>query len=63
MQIDPIKSELKAPRTQRLKLQCVEPLSNVAFKFNLRRYIAGFGGDGGELEFGCPRSMFSGGRA
>jgi hypothetical protein len=30
---------LKAPGTKRLKLQCDDPLSNFAFKFNLRRYI------------------------
>jgi hypothetical protein len=35
--VDPIKPELKAPRTQRLKLQCDEPLSRFAFNFNLRR--------------------------
>ena len=39
MQVDPIKPALKAPGTKCLKLNCDEPLSNVAFKFNLRRYI------------------------
>ena len=39
MQIDPIKPTLKAPATERLKLKHYELLSNVAFKFNLRRYI------------------------
>jgi hypothetical protein len=29
---------MKAPETKRLKLKCEEPLSNFAFKFNLRRY-------------------------
>ena len=38
MQVDPIKPTLKPPGTKRLKLKCDEPLSNVAFKFNLRRY-------------------------
>ena len=38
MQLDPIKSMLKAPRTKRLKLTYNGLLSNVAFKFNLRRY-------------------------
>jgi len=38
VQVDPIKATLKAPGTQRLKLQYDEPLSNFAFKFNLRRY-------------------------
>ena len=41
VQVDPIKPELKAPRIQRSKLQCDEPLSNSAFKFNLRRYSEG----------------------
>ena len=39
MQVDPVKPKLKLPRTQRLKLKRDEPLSNFAFKFNLRRYI------------------------
>ena len=39
MQVDPIKPTLKAPGTERLKLKCDEPLSNFAFKFNLRRYL------------------------
>jgi hypothetical protein len=34
-----MKTVLKAPGTKRLKLKCDEPLSNFAFKFNLRRYI------------------------
>ena len=38
MQVDPIKPTLKPPGTQRLKLKYDEPLSNFAFKFNLRRY-------------------------
>ena len=38
MQVDPIKPTLNAPGTKRLKLKYDEPLSNVAFKFNLRRY-------------------------
>ena len=38
MQADPIKPILKAPGTERLKLQCDEPLSNFAFRFKLRRY-------------------------
>ena len=39
MQVDLIKPTLKAPGTKRLKLKYDELLSNVAFKFNLRRYI------------------------
>ena len=38
MQVDPIKPTLKASGTKRLTLKSDEPLSNVAFKFNLRRY-------------------------
>jgi hypothetical protein len=34
-----MKPTLKAPGTKRLKLDYDEPLSNHAFKFNLRRYI------------------------
>ena len=41
MQVDPIKPELKAPGTQRLKLQYDKPLLNFAFKFNLRCYSVG----------------------
>ena len=41
MQVDPIKPALKAPGTKRLKLQYDTPLSNFAFKFNLRRYSSG----------------------
>jgi hypothetical protein len=39
VQVDPNKPELKAPGTQRLKLQYDKRLSNFAFKFNLRRYV------------------------
>ena len=42
MQVDPIKPTLKAPVTKRLKLKYDGPLSNIAFKFNLRRYTMGF---------------------
>ena len=38
MQVDPIKSTLKAPGTERLKLECDVLLSNFAFDFNVRRY-------------------------
>ena len=37
MQVGPIKSTLKAPGSQRLKLND-EPPSNFGFKFKLRRY-------------------------
>ena len=38
VQVDPIRPTLKAPRTKRLKLKYDGPLSNFAFKFNVRRY-------------------------
>jgi len=38
VQVDPIRPVLKAPETVLFKLRCDGPLSNVAFKFNLRRY-------------------------
>jgi len=36
-----MKSRLKPPGTKRLKLNCDEPLSTSAFKFNLRQYTVG----------------------
>jgi len=33
-----MKPTLKAPGSTRLNLKCDDPLSNFAFKFNLRRY-------------------------
>ena len=42
MQVDPTKPTLKAPGSKRLKLKHDGPLSNFAFKFNLRRYIESF---------------------
>jgi len=36
--VDPMKPGLKVPRAKRLNLIHDELLSNVAFKFNLRRY-------------------------
>ena len=38
VQVEPMKSTLKAPGAQRLKLQYDESLSSFAFKFNLCRY-------------------------
>jgi len=38
VQVGPIKLTLKAPGTQRLKLNYGELLSILAFNFNLRRY-------------------------
>jgi hypothetical protein len=38
VQVDPIKPTLKAPGTDRLKLNYEELLSNFGFKFDLRRY-------------------------
>ena len=37
--VDPIKPRLKAPVTKRLTLKSDEPLSNLAFTFDLCRYI------------------------
>jgi len=39
VQVDPFKPTFDAPGTKRLKLKYDEPLSNVAFESNLRRYI------------------------
>jgi hypothetical protein len=40
VQVDPIKSTLKAPRSSGLKLEHEKLLSTSAFKFKLRRYTA-----------------------
>jgi hypothetical protein len=37
VQVDPIKPTFKPPGAQRLELQYDEPLSDLAFKFSLRR--------------------------
>jgi hypothetical protein len=39
VQVDPIKPTLNALGTQSVKLNCCQPLSSFAFKFNLRRCI------------------------
>ena len=39
VQVNLMKPTLKPPGTKRLKPKYDEPLSNFAFKFNLRRYI------------------------
>ena len=47
VQVDPIKSPLKPPGTKRLKLiygPYDGPRSNIAFSFNLRRYMVDFDG-------------------
>jgi hypothetical protein len=41
VQIKPMKSKLKAPRTKHLQLKYDNLLSNFAFEFNLRRYSWG----------------------
>jgi hypothetical protein len=41
VQLDPIKPTLKAPGIKLLKLKYDKQLSNVAFKFNLRRCTTG----------------------
>ena len=68
MQVDPINPTLKPPGTKLLKLKYDEPLSKIAFKFNLRRYskeparqgwqiigyYGGGAGDRGGLPWGHP---------
>ena len=39
MQVDPIKPTLTPPEIKRLKAKYDKLLSNIALKFNLRRYI------------------------
>jgi hypothetical protein len=39
VQLEPMKSNLKAPGTKRLKLKYHILLSTVAFNFNMRRYV------------------------
>ena len=39
MQVDPMKPTLKAPGIKLLEVKYDKPLSNFAFKFNLRRCI------------------------
>jgi hypothetical protein len=41
VQVEPMRSKLKAHGTERLKLSCDKLLSTVAFKFSLRRYTKG----------------------
>jgi len=40
VKVDPIKPQIKAPGTERVQLQKSEPLSIVAFRFNMRRYTS-----------------------
>ena len=58
MQLDPIRPTLKAPGTKRLNLKYDELLSEVAFKFNVRRYNSvqiAQSSDGMEFSCGaCP---------
>ena len=41
MLVAPIKTQLKAPGSNRLNLKCDELLSSFGFNFNLRRYPVG----------------------
>jgi hypothetical protein len=41
VQVAPMKPKSKPPGTKRLKLKHDEPLSNFAFKFDMRRYSVG----------------------
>jgi len=56
VQVDPIKPTLKAPASQRLKLEHAKLLSNFVFNFNLRRYIwitqDGLVGEGPSMNIG-----------
>ena len=49
VQVQPMKSKLKAPGTKLLKLKYDNLLSNFAFNFNLRRYNKNADG-----EYECP---------
>jgi hypothetical protein len=68
VQVDPIKSTLKAPITNPLTLKYDEPLSTFAFKFNLRRYNLALlfafaflrGGSGGSSSPVVGRCRFTG---
>ena len=56
MQVDPMKPKLKPPGNKQLKLKCDVPLSNFAFKFNLRRYNqAVMRGEGGRTSIICTQ--------
>ena len=46
MQFDPIKLTVKAPGTKCLKQKYDDSLLSLGFKFNLRRYSEGGGGEG-----------------
>jgi hypothetical protein len=57
-----MKPTLKAPGTKRLKLKHDEPLSNVAFNFNLRRYSVGVRAVPGVVRPGGGRGVAPPGR-
>jgi hypothetical protein len=60
VQVDPIKPALKAPGTKRSELIYDGPLSNFAFKFNLRRYnLVHIYTDLGRKAGADTRSLFS----
>ena len=59
MQLDPIKPTLKAPGFKLLKLNYDKPLSNFAFKFNLRRYTQGNFRPGDWICNGCRAHNFA----
>jgi hypothetical protein len=54
VQVDPIKTTLKAPGNKLLRLKYDKPLSNFAFKFNLRRYIKDLDVGSNRLRQGLP---------
>jgi len=60
VQVDPIKPTLKPPGSERLKVKCDEPLLNLAFEFNLRRYNKAVWGSfwqSGQWGYSCCRSF------
>ena len=57
MQVEPIKPVLKAPGSMLLKLRYDGPLSNFAFKVNLRRYNEG--GRGGVVKWLSESAMYT----
>ena len=59
VQVHPIKPKLKATGTVRLKLNFDNLLSNVAFKFNLRRYTPCGAPSGGSCRQGLTLVHFS----
>jgi hypothetical protein len=62
VQVDPMKPKMKPPGAKRLKLKCDILLSNIAFKFNLRRYSVAADLGHHVACFGLASSMYMVGR-